>query len=151
MAYCTVADVKVYVGTVVSDADLGAMITDADSEIGAFFLARGSVTPGTAAAKQASILLVRAKVAERFNVTGENPTSFSYPDYSQSGVSDHFTSGKDLADRAYQIMRDELNRQDVPYMAQEDIQRADAVMPDFKLDQSDLPEFYTETDAPEDI
>jgi len=48
-------------------------------------------------------------------------------------------------------MRDELNRVDTPYMLEEDITRSDAVMPDFKLDQSDISTYYAETDDdPED-
>ena len=143
MANCTAADVKVYVGTVVSDSDLGAMITDADSEISQFFLTRGGGSPGTAAAKQASILLVRAKVAERFNITGENPTSYTSGDWSQSGVSDHAGSAKELRAQAYQILRDELSRLvSLPELV--DVIRSDAVMNDFKLDQSDHPLFFME-------
>jgi len=144
MANCTAADVKVYVGTVVSDADLGYMITDADSEIAQYFLTRGGLSPGTAAAKQASILLVRAKVSERFNITGENPTSYESGDWSQSGVSDHAASAKELRAQAYQIMKDEQNRMSVPYTDETDVKRSDAVMDDFKLDQADIPNYFGE-------
>ncbi|MDD5048890.1 MAG: hypothetical protein PHH09_08170 [Methanoregulaceae archaeon] len=146
MAYCTAANVKVYAGAVVSDADLTAMIADADDEIDQFFLTRGGLTPGSDVTKKASILLVRAEIADRFNLTGENPTSYAYPDYSQSGVSDHAQSAREYRDRAYGLMRDELNRVDTPYMLEEDIVRSDAVMPDFKLDQSDISTYYAETD-----
>ena len=108
MAYCTAADVKVYVGAVVSDADLGFMIADSDSEIGAFFLARGGITPSSAVAKQVSILLTRAKVAERFQLTGENPAGYSSGDYSQSGSADQLGQSKLLLERANKIMNDEI-------------------------------------------
>ena len=144
MAYCSAADVKVYTGTVVSDSDLGAMITDADSEISQFFLTRGGLSPGTAAAKQASILLVRGKVAERYALTGENPTSYTSGDWSQSGVSDHSASGKEFRAQAYQILKDELNRLTSPIDTLSEVKRADAVMDDFKLDQSDLPDYFSE-------
>ena len=144
MAYCVAADVKVYVGTVVSDADLTAMITDSDSEISAYLAARGGVTPSSGAGKAASVLLTRAKVAERFQMTGENPAGYSCGDYSQSGSVDQLGQAKLLRDAAEKILNDEVNRLNANYTEAADITRVDAIMPDFKLDQSDQPSFFTE-------
>ena len=144
MAYCTAADVKVYVGAVVSDADLGYMIADSDSEIGAFFLARGGITPSSAVAKQVSILLTRAKVAERFQLTGENPAGYSSGDYSQSGSVDQLGQSKLLLERAYKLMADEARRLQTDYTDSASVRRSDAVVDDFKLDQSDIPESFSE-------
>lgn len=144
MAYCTNTDVKVYVGTTVSDADLTAMIIDADAEIDAYFLARGGLTPVSTVSKAASILLTRAKVAERFQVTGENPTGWSRGDYSQSGSVDQLGQAKLLHDAAEKLMRDEVGRLQSNYTDSADIGRSDAVVDDFKLDQSDMPETFSE-------
>lgn len=144
MAYCTAADVKVYVGTVVSDADLGYMIADSDAEITQYFAARGGYTPTTTAAKIISVFLTRARVAERFNVTGENPTAYSAGDYSQSGVSDHFGAAKYLREQAYARMAEELGRQQTNYTEASEITRSDADMKDFRLDQSEPPVFFSE-------
>lgn len=144
MAYCTAADVKVYVGTVVADADLTAMIADADSEIGAYFLARGGVTPLSSVAKQASIMLTRARIAERFQLTGENPSGYSSGDYSQSGSVDQLGQAKSLQDRAYKLMADEARRLQSDYTGSADIRRCDALVDDFKLDQGDIPESFEE-------
>lgn len=143
MVYSTPADVKVYVGTVVSDADLTAMIADSDSEISAYFTARGA-TVGSAVAKQVSVLLTRAKVAERFHLTGENPTAYSSGDYSQSGVSDQLGQARSLQDRAYKLMNDEVRRLQTDYTDSASVRRSDAVIDDFKLDQSDLDEPFSE-------
>lgn len=144
MAYCTNTDVKVYVGTTVSDADLTAMITDADAEINTFFSARGGKSPASATAKQVSILLTRARVAERFQLTGENPAGYSSGDYSQSGSVDQLGQAKSLQERAYKIMNDEVVRLQIIPQELTNITRSDAVMGDFKLDQSDTPNFFSE-------
>lgn len=144
MAYCTAADVKVYVGTVVSDADLGYMIADADSEIGAFFLARGGVTPLSSVAKQASIMLTRARITERFQLTGENPAGYSSGDYSQSGSVDQLGQAKSLQDQAYTLMKAEARRLQSDYTEASDIRRSDALVDDFKLDQNDISESFEE-------
>lgn len=143
-AYCTAADVKVYIGTAVSDADLGFMIADSDSEISAFFTARGGITPSAAAGKQISILLTRAKVAERFQLTGENPAGYSSGDYSQSGSVDQLGQSKLLLERANKIMNDEVRRLQSDYTDSASVRRSDAVVDDFKLDQSDMPETFSE-------
>ena len=103
MAYCTAADVKVYVGTTVSDADLTAMIADADRDILSFFTKQG-VAVDSDTAKTASILLTRAAVAERFYLTGENPTSYSSGDYTQSGAADQLALSKKLSADALKIL-----------------------------------------------
>ena len=144
MVYCTPANVKVYVGTTVTDADLTEMIADADAEINAFFASRGGKSPDSTTAKQVSILLTRARVAERFHLTGENPTGYSSGDYSQSGSVDQLGQAKSLQDRAYKIMNDEAVRLRTVPQEQADVTRSDAVMPDFHLDQSDDPTFFTE-------
>ena len=145
MSYCLPADVKVYVGTVVSDADLTAMIADSDSEISAYFLAHGGLTPGSAVSKQASLLLTRARVAERFHLTGENPTGWSRGDYSQSGSVDQLGQAKSLQDRAMKLMAEEVGRlQTTGYTDAESTRRCDALVDDFKLDQDDIPESFSE-------
>jgi hypothetical protein len=103
VAYCTAADVKVYVGTTVLDADLTAMIADADRDILSFFTKQG-VAVDSDAAKTASILLTRAAVAERFYLTGENPTSYSSGDYTQSGAADQLALSKKLSADALKIL-----------------------------------------------
>ncbi|MFA7695301.1 MAG: hypothetical protein WCX63_07180, partial [Methanoregula sp.] len=95
MVYCTPANVKVYVGTTVTDADLTEMIADADRDILAYFTAQG-ISVNTDTAKSASILFTRASVAYRFYLTGENPTSYSSGDYSQSGAADQLSLSKEL-------------------------------------------------------
>jgi len=144
MANCTPANVKVYVGSTVTDADLTEMIKDADDEISDFFSARGGLTPSSAVAKQASILLTRAKVAERFHLTGENPAGYSSGDYSQSGSVDQLGQAKSLQEQAYKLLRDEVGRLQANYKDSASIQRSDAVVDDFKLDQSDMPEMFSE-------
>lgn len=138
-AYCTAADVKVYVGTAVSDADLGAMIADSDDDIDDFFASRGGYTPSTTVAKQVSILLTRARVAERLNLTGEAPTAYSAADYSQSGVSDQMGQSRMLREEANKKMMAEIARLRTSATTQDDVRRCDAVMSDFKLDQTDDP------------
>jgi len=142
MSYCTAANVKVYVGTTVSDADLTAMIVDADRDILAYFTASGE-TIDSDVAKSASILLVRAAVAQRFYLTGENPTSYSAGDYSQSGAADQLKLAQDLKAEAFRVM-DECFSNDVSYETEESVTRSDALMDDFKLDQSEQPTFFTE-------
>jgi hypothetical protein len=105
VAYCTPANVKVYVGTTVTDADLTEMIADADRDILAFFTNLG-LAIDTDAAKSASILLTRAAVAQRFYLTGENPTSYSAGDYSQSGAADQLSLSKELTAKALEILND---------------------------------------------
>ena len=144
MSYCTAADVKVYVGTVVSDADLTAMISDSDGEISAYFLARGGITPVSTVSKQVSIMLTRARIAERFQLTGENPAGYSAGDYSQSGSADQLGQAKMLRDAAEKLMKDEVGRLSSNYTEAADITRSDANMEDFKLDQSDPPTYFTE-------
>jgi len=143
MAYCVPADVKVYVGTVVSDADLTAMITDSDRDILAFFTTRG-ISVDTNTAKSASILYTRASVAERFYLTGENPTSYSAGDYSQSGAADQLALSKELRAKALQVLNDYINDTAASYDAVEDVRRCDAFMDNFSLDQSDEEVFFTE-------
>jgi len=105
MTYCVPADVKVYVGTTVSDADLTAMIADADRDITKYFTTN-EITVDTDTAKSASILLTRAAVAQRFYLTGENPTSYSSGDYSQSGAADQLALAKDLTKEAMKVLDD---------------------------------------------
>lgn len=105
MAYCTPANVKVYVGTTVTDADLTEMIADADRDILAFFTNLG-LAVDTDAAKSASIFLTRAAVAQRFYLTGENPTSYSSGDYSQSGAADQLSLSKELTAKAWEVLND---------------------------------------------
>ena len=105
MAYCTPANVKVYVGTTVTDADLTEMIADADRDILAFFTNLG-LAVDTDAAKSASIFLTRAAVAQRFYLTGENPTSYSSGDYSQSGAADQLSLSKELTAKAGEVLND---------------------------------------------
>lgn len=137
MAYCTNTDVKVYVGTVISDSDLTAMITDADRRVLAFFTSRG-VSVDTDTAKTASILFTRASVAERFYLTGENPTSYSAGDYSQSGAADQLALSKELRLEAARILNEYilLHTNDPITL---DTTRCDAVMGDLKFDQADVP------------
>jgi len=103
VAYCTPANVKVYVGTTVTDADLTEMIADADRDILAFFTNLG-LAVDTDTAKSASILLTRAAVAQRFYLTGENPTSYSSGDYSQSGAADQLALARDLTKEAMKVL-----------------------------------------------
>ena len=105
MAYCTPGNVKVYVGTTVTDADLTEMIADADRDILAFFTNLG-LAVDTDAAKSASIFLTRAAVAQRFYLTGENPTSYSSGDYSQSGAADQLSLSKELTAKAWEVLND---------------------------------------------
>jgi hypothetical protein len=143
MVYCTPANVKVYVGTTVTDADLTEMIADADRDILAYFNAQGlSVNADTA--KSASILFTRASVAYRFYLTGENPTSYSSGDYSQSGAADQLSLSKELRAEAFRILKEYVGLKRVSATTQTDVTRSDAVMGDFKLDQSDDPTFFTE-------
>jgi len=144
MAYCTAANVKVYTGTTVLDADLTAMISDSDDEINQFFLTRGGLTPSATAAKAASILLTRSRVAERFHNTGENPTAWSSGDYSQSGVADQGSLAISLRNQAFDKLREELGRLQTGYTDSESTRRSDAIVDDFKLDQGDLPESFQE-------
>jgi hypothetical protein len=144
MAYCTNTDVKVYVGTTVSDADLTAMITDADRDILAYFTAQG-ITVNTDTAKSASILFTRASVAYRFYLTGEKPTSWSRGDYSQSGAADQLALSKELRTEAFRILNEYMEFKRIGTTdAQTSVTRSDAVMGDFKLDQSDNPVFFSE-------
>jgi hypothetical protein len=139
MAYCTNTDIKVYVGTTVSDADLTAMITDADRVISAFFASR-EMTVDTNTAKTASILLTRAAVAERFYITGENPTSYSSGDFSQSGAADQLALSKELRAEAFRVLNEYIllqNTDDTDL----DRTRCDAVMDDLKFDQNTVPSF----------
>jgi hypothetical protein len=139
MTYCTAADVKVYVGTVVSDADLGAMIVNADQTVLNYFTARGT-SVDTDTAKQASILLVRSMVAERFYLTGENPTSFSHGDYSQSGAADQFGLAKELRTEAFRLVAEYIAYKRTSPDSQTEVRRSDAVIDDFKLDQAEMPD-----------
>ena len=143
MSYCTPADVKVYVGTVVSDADLTAMIVDADRDILAFFTTRG-ISVDTNTAKSASILYTRASVAERFYLTGENPTSYSAGDYSQSGAADQMGLSEKLRAAALKILNDYINDTAASYDSVDDVRRCDAFMDNFSLDQSSEEVFFTE-------
>jgi hypothetical protein len=142
-AYCIAADVKVYVGTTVSDADLTAMIVDADRDILAFFTARG-IAVDTNTAKSASILFTRASVAYRFYLTGENPTSYSSGDYSQSGAADQLALSKDLRAEAFRILNEYIRLKTTSLDTKTDVVRSDAIMDDFKLDQADDPAFFSE-------
>jgi hypothetical protein len=143
MVYCTPANVKVYVGTTVTDADLTEMIADSDRDILAYFNAQGlSVNADTA--KSASILFTRASVAYRFYLTGENPTSYSSGDYSQSGAADQLSLSEKLRAEAFRILKEYVGLKRVSATTQTDVTRSDAVMGDFKLDQSDDPTFFTE-------
>jgi hypothetical protein len=144
MAYCTAANVKVYTGTTVLDADLTAMISDSDDEINQFFVTRGGLTPSSTAAKAASILLTRSKIAERFHNTGENPTAWSSGDYAQSGVADQKGLADSLHSEAEKVMRDELGRLQSGYTDSASTRRSDAVVDDFQLAQSDIPESFSE-------
>lgn len=143
MAYCTAADVKVYVGTTVSDADLTAMIVDTDRDVLAFFTTRG-IAVDTNTAKSASILFTRASVAYRFYLTGENPTSYSSLDYSQSGSADQLALSRDLRAEAFRILNEYVKLKTIPSDSLTSVTRSDAVMGDFKLDQSDDPIFFSE-------
>jgi len=144
MVYCTAADVKVYVGSTVSDADLGYMIADADKK-GDQRSARLRISVDTDTAKQASIFLVRSAVASRFHLTGENPTGFSSGDYSQSGSADTLGAAKYFEEQAWQIISDYAKSlQGAVEDDEASITRCDAVMSDFKLDQTDNPSFYVE-------
>jgi len=143
MVYCVPADVKVYVGTVVSDADLTAMITDSDRDILAFFTTRG-ISVDTNTAKSASILYTRASVAERFYLTGENPTSYSAGDYSQSGAADQMGLSEKLRAAALKILNDYINDTAASYDSVTDVRRCDAFMGNFSLDQSSEEVFFTE-------
>ena len=143
MSYCTPADVKVYVGTVVSDADLTAMIADSDRDILAFFTTRG-ISVDTNTAKSASILYTRASVAERFYLTGENPTSYSAGDYSQSGAADQMGLSEKLRAAALKILNDYINDTAASYDSVTDVRRCDAFMDNFSLDQSSEEVFFTE-------
>jgi len=142
MSYCTAANVKVYVGTTVSDADLTAMIVDADRDILAYFTARGG-TVDTDVAKTASILFTRAAVAQRFYLTGENPTSYSSGDYSQSGAADQLKLSQELKAEAFRVLNESMSDA-TSYDTEENVTRSDAVMDDFKLDQSEPPTYFTE-------
>jgi hypothetical protein len=142
MSYCTAANVKVYVGNTVSDADLTAMIVDADRDILAYFTARGR-TVDTDVAKTASILFVRAAVAQRFYLTGENPTSYSAGDYSQSGAADQLKLSQELKAEAFRVLNESMS-DSTSYDTEANVTRSDAVMDDFKLDQSDPPTYFTE-------
>jgi hypothetical protein len=108
MVYCTPENVKVYVGTTVSDADLTEMIADADRDILAFFTNQG-VAVDENTAKSASILFARASVAYRFYLTGENPTSYSSGDFSQSGAADQLALSKELRTEAFRVLNERLN------------------------------------------
>lgn len=144
MAYCTAADVKVYVGSTVSDADLGYMIADADKKIEKRF-ARLKIAVDTDTAKQASILLVRAGVATRFHLTGENPTGYSSGDYQQSGSVDTLGAAKYFEEQAWQVIADYAKSlQGTEEDDEASVTRCDAVMDDFKLDQTDNPSFFVE-------
>ena len=143
MVYCTPANVKVYVGTTVTDADLTEMIADADRDILAYFTAQG-ISVNTDTAKSASILFTRASVAYRFYLTGENPTSYSSGDYSQSGAADQLSLSKELRAEAFRILKEYVGLKRVSATTQTDVTRSDAVMGDFKLDQSDDPTFFAE-------
>jgi hypothetical protein len=143
MAYCTNTDVKVYVGTTVSDADLTAMIADADRDILAYFTAQG-IAVNTDTAKSASILFTRASVAYRFYLTGENPTSYSSGDFSQSGAADQLALSKELRAEAFRILNEYVKLKRVGTTdAQSSVTRSDAIMGDFKLDQSDDSVFFS--------
>jgi len=142
MSYCTAANVKVYVGTTVSDADLTAMIVDADRDILAYFTARGG-TVDTDVAKTASILFVRAAVAQRFYLTGENPTSYSAGDYSQSGAADQLKLSQELKAEAFRVLNESVS-DSTSYDTESNVTRSDAVMDEFKLDQSDPPTYFSE-------
>ena len=142
MSYCTAANVKVYVGTTVSDADLTAMIVDADRDILAYFTARGSAVD-TDVAKTASILLTRAAVAQRFYLTGENPTSYSAGDYSQSGAADQLKLSQELKAEAFRVLNEGID-DTTSYDTESNVTRSDAVMDDFKLDQSEPPTYFSE-------
>jgi hypothetical protein len=143
MGYCTNTEVKVYVGTVVSDADLTSMIVDVDRIVLAYFTARG-IGVDTTTAKAASILLTRAEVAMRFYITGENPTSYSSGDYSQSGSADQMSLAESLKKEAFRILDEYVKLMDDSQEEQTDVTRCDAVMPQFQLDQEDVPSFFTE-------
>jgi hypothetical protein len=141
MAYCTNTDVKVYTGTAISDADLTTMITDADGIIDAFLKARQLTAADAVVAKQASILYVRAAAAERLAFTGEAPTSWSSGDYSQSGATDFLSLSKELTLKAEKVLKDYVGKCRAG-SSESDVKRSDAVMPEFKLDQTDDPVIY---------
>lgn len=144
MAYCTAAQVKVYVGSTVSDADLGYMIADADKRIVKRF-AKLQIAVDTDTAEQASILLVRSAIAMRFHITGENPTGYSSGDYQQSGSVDTLGAAKLFEDQAWQVIADYAKSlQGAEEFDEADVTRCDAVMGDFKLDQTDNPTFFVE-------
>jgi hypothetical protein len=105
VVYCTPANVKVYIGTTVTDADLTEMIADADRDILSYFTKQG-IAVDADAAKSASILLTRAAVAQRFYLTGENPTSYSSGDFSQSGAADQLSLSEKLRAEAFRILND---------------------------------------------
>jgi hypothetical protein len=143
MSYSTNTDVKVYVGTIVSDADLTAMIADNDRIILAYFTARGIGVDSTIA-KAASILMTRASVAERLYLTGENPTSYSAGDYSQSGPSDQMSIATEMKRMAYLVLSEFIQSMDKGEESMIGVTRCDVYMPDFQLDQNDIPTFFTE-------
>ena len=145
--YCEIEDVKVYIGTKVSDADLAAILKDADAQIDAYFSTRGVSLSDRTVARQASIMLTRALVAERFAMTGENPTSYSTGDYSQSGSADFFSLSKGFRAQAFEILHGYLMTATTATTNEStfDVTRSDAVLPDFHLDQTDDPTFYKES------
>jgi hypothetical protein len=105
MSYCTIAEVKVYAGSTITDADLLDMITDADRKINLYFKNRRvAVDPDTATT--ASVLFVRSAISERFHLTGENPTAYSCGEYSQQGAANQLELANSLKKEAYGIIDD---------------------------------------------
>lgn len=143
MAYCLPADVKVYVGTVVSDADLTAMIADADRTIDLVFEA-AEITVDSSCAKAASILLVRSSVAERFYLTGENPTSYTAGDYSQSETANQSALAASLKMEAKAILDKCIRSAETKVSNLVDFKRSDSTMTGLQLDCGEVP-LYWET------
>ncbi len=81
----------------------------------------------------------------RFHLTGENPTGYSSGDYQQSGSVDTLGAAKFFEDQAWKVIDDyAASLQGTDETDKEDVTRCDAVMGDFKLDQSDDPTFFVE-------
>lgn len=144
MAYCTNTEVKVFVGTKVSDADLTAMITLADKEINEY-LKRADVTPATCdATNTASIHLTRSYVLERFHLTGEAPVAYNSGDWQQSGSIDTLGAAKYHRDAAFSTLDNYIAQVQTGTVIEDGVLRCDSELIGLTLDNSYIPTFGEE-------
>lgn len=141
MTYCSYADILAHTSTQLTQTVVEELIADADRKISAMLRAARLTPPSSDdTLRSASILLTKARVITAEVLNGTRANSHSSGGVSESHSYDRMIDTLEAQGEAH-VATYIAEQQAADTQYDEGGERADASMPDFHLDQSEVPSF----------